>query len=253
MCKSHYGSGYGMKALHQNHYSSLYCTVVFWACYTGKQRITAMQMPSVACHLEMTSTSTGKKVVKTWTWCAPLKFSVFKSNLWMPTSSLKSQKDPVVSTVIHYVQGGHQRTLRPTTKSASSESCRTHSVPATDASSMDLELWFHRACSPRSWIFCISDTSAWNEWSSWQEPLSTGPVLMSLLRWLADDVTRVANTRTSHLSLQFTHGCYQKSLGAACTWIMQSTSWVKIGWWSRMLTQSIHTFIQRHPHPLELL
>ena len=35
MCKSHYGSGYGMKALRQNHYSSLYCTVVFWACYTG--------------------------------------------------------------------------------------------------------------------------------------------------------------------------------------------------------------------------
>ena len=51
---------------------------------------------------------------------------------------------------------------------------------------------------------------------------------MPLLKWLADDVTRVANTRTSHLSLQFTHGCYQKSLGLACTWIMQSTSWVKI-------------------------
>ena len=59
---------------------------------TGKQRITAMQMPSVACHVEMTSTSTGRKVVKTWTWCVPSKFSVFKSNLWMPTSSVKSLK-----------------------------------------------------------------------------------------------------------------------------------------------------------------
>ena len=49
------------------------------------------------------------------------------------------------------------------------------------------------------------------------------------------------------------HGCYQKSLGVACTWITQSTSWVKIGWWSRMLTPSIHAFIQRHPHPQELL
>ena len=214
-----------------------------------------MQMPSVACHLEMTSTSTGRKVVKTWTWCVPSKFSVFKSNLWMPTSFVKSLK-----RILWYPQwcatsgkGGHQRTLRPTTKSARSGSCRTHSVPVTDVSSMDLELWFHRACSPRSWIFCISDTSAWNEWSSWQEPLSIGPVLMPLLRWLADDVTRVANTRTSHLSLQYTHGCYQKSLGVACTWIMQSTSWVKIGWWSRMLTPSIHVFIQRHPHPPELL
>ena len=168
----------------------------------------------------------------------------------------ESQKDPVISTVMRYVREhskNHQRTLRPTTKSASSRSCRTHSVPVTDVSSMDLELWFHRACSPTTWIFCISDTLAWNEWSSWQEPLSTGPVLMPLLRWLADDVIRVANTRTSHLSLQFTHGCYQKSLGVVCTWIMQSTSWVKIGWWSRMLTPSIHAFIQRHPHPPELL
>ena len=48
---------------------------------TGKQRITAIQMPSVSCHLEMTSTSTGRKVVKTWTWCTPSKFSVFESNL----------------------------------------------------------------------------------------------------------------------------------------------------------------------------
>ena len=46
----------------------------------------------VACHLEMTSTSTGRKVVKTWTWCVPSKFSVFKSNLWMPTSFAKSLK-----------------------------------------------------------------------------------------------------------------------------------------------------------------
>ena len=29
------------------------------------------------------------RVVRTWTWCAPSKFSVFKSNLWMPTSSVK--------------------------------------------------------------------------------------------------------------------------------------------------------------------
>ena len=214
-----------------------------------------MQMPSVACHLEMISTSTGRKVVKIWTWCVPSKFSIFKSNLWMPTSFVKSLK-----RILWYPQwcatsgkGDHQRTLRPTTKSTHSGSCRIHSVPVTDASSMDLELWFHRAYSPRSWIFCISDTSAWNEWSSWQERLSVGPALMPLLRWLADDLTRVANTRTSHLSLQFTHGRYQKSLGVAWTWIMQSTSWVKIGWWSRMLTPSIHAFIQRHPHPPELL
>ena len=123
----------------------------------------------------------------------------------MPTSFVKSLK-----RILWYPlwcatsgKGGHQRTLRPTTKSTRSGSCRTHSVPVTDVSSMDLELWFHRACSPRSWIFCISDISAWNEWSSWQERLFTGPVLMPLLKWLADDVTRVANTRTSHLSLQF--------------------------------------------------
>ena len=42
--------------------------------------------------LEMTSTSTGRKMVKTRTWCAQSKFSAFKSNPWMPTFSVKSLK-----------------------------------------------------------------------------------------------------------------------------------------------------------------
>ena len=71
---------------------ALWLNLFDYTLSTGKQRITAMQMPSVACHLEMTSASTGRKVVKTWTWCMPSKFSVFKSNLRMPTSFVKSLK-----------------------------------------------------------------------------------------------------------------------------------------------------------------
>ena len=63
----------------------------------------------------------------------PSKFSVFKSNLWMPASFVKSLK-----RILWYQQwcatsgkGGHQRTLRLTTKSTRSGSCRTHSVPVT--------------------------------------------------------------------------------------------------------------------------
>ena len=43
-------------------------------------------------HARTRTHTTEGKVVKTWIWCVPSKFSVFNSNLWMPTSSVKSLK-----------------------------------------------------------------------------------------------------------------------------------------------------------------
>ena len=76
---------------------------------------------------------------------------------------LETQKDHVISTVMRYVREGWP-SINTETNDKVSKIRKLSDSPSTCYGCLIHRCRFVilRACSPRSWIFCISDTSAWN-------------------------------------------------------------------------------------------